>query len=188
MRSLTSAEIFLISGGDGSTVITLSGPVVTPSPSPGPSPVGDPGNPGSSGGGGNGGTPTTTGTHNVYERDFTSKTPGFNNPGDIRSNSWTAAHGATGSLNGFAEFATEQDGRQVLGDLIDANYNGYNDGNFAQKFSAGDSQGIVSETQNVDSYMASHGYGTNDAISTMSNDEFNVFLDAITNAEGRTNM
>ncbi|GAA0913139.1 hypothetical protein GCM10009552_28590 [Rothia nasimurium] len=184
MRNLTRAELFLISGGDN----TLTSIHVYPDPGGGTPP-------GIGGGGGAGGgilgSPTTSGTHNVYDRDYTSKVANENNPGNLVANSWTAAHGSDGSTGAFANFATEQDGRQALGDLLDANYysstptslshDGYNGGSAA-------AQNI--ESNNINSYMASHGYtnAQNDQINSMNNQEFNVMLDAITNAEGGTNM
>lgn len=186
MRNLTRAELFLISGGDN----TLTTVQVYPDPGGGVPP--------GIGGGGSGGTgaeilgtPTTSGTHHVYDRDYTSKVANENNPGNLVANSWTAAHGSNGNTGAFANFATEQDGRQALADLVDANYynstptslshDGYNNGGSAAQ---------NAESNNINSYMASHGYAgaQNDQLNSMNDQEFNVMLDAITNAEGGTNM
>ena len=181
MRHLSAAELFLVSGG----TTTLTTVVVTADPPP---------NPPSDGGGGGGspGTPTRTGTHNVFERSFSSKVAGHNNPGNLVYNSWTANHGSTGKdSNGFAEFATEQDGRQALADLIDGNYgNSTPDSLSHDGYNGGSAAAQNAESNNLESYMSSHGYsGSQDTpLNSMGDDEFNTFLDSLTNAEGSTNM
>ncbi|KJV34821.1 hypothetical protein VI08_09600 [Luteibacter yeojuensis] len=117
---------------------------------------------------------------------------GENNPGNLVYNSWTASHGATGeTANGFADFSSEQDGRQALGDLIDGNYYDSTPNSLSHDgYNGGSTSAQNTESNNINSYMASHGYADaqNDTIHNMSDDEFNVFLDAVTNAEGGTNM
>lgn len=147
-------------------------------------------------GGGGGGSPfvgkTTTGTHKVDSRCFTSKN-GSNNPCDIMSGKFAMRHGATGvETNGTVIFATEQQGRYALGSLLDGNYGNDSVSTFAHNFTPPNPNYLNQtshETINVESYMTSHGYTDfTGSINSMSYSEFNTFLDAITKAEGVTNM
>ena len=148
------------------------------------------------GGGASDTRPTLTGPHTVESRCWTSKSEasggGYNNPGDIGAGPWANENGAVGNNGGFAVFATEQAGRYALGTLLDANYGNNSISNFAFIYNPNTPQHpnqAQIETSNIELYMEQLGY-TNfgSSIQSMSNAEFNSFLDAITHAEGRTNM
>jgi hypothetical protein len=134
---------------------------------------------------------TWIGTHIVDDRCWTSNN-GKNNPGDLKYGTWAAKHGGTGTQGGFATFATEQEGRYALGCLLDGSYAGSSIGNMFNTFNRDTPQNpdqAQQETANVESIMAALGYNNfNTNISAMDNSEFNSLLDAITQAEGTTNM
>ena len=134
---------------------------------------------------------TWIGTHIVDNRCWTSNN-GKNNPGDLKYGTWSAKHGATGTLGGFATFATEQEGRYALGCLLDGSYAGSSIANMFFTFNPDTLQNpdqAQQETANVESAMAALGYNNfSTNISAMDNTEFNSLLDAITQAEGTTNM
>jgi hypothetical protein len=141
------------------------------------------------------------GTHTILSMGYTEKyTPGnthfsVNNPGNLRYESWESKFGASSTLNGFAAFDTEQGGRNALGALLDGTH--YSQDTMTSfvtdGFNGGSSQQQAAEQQNVLHYMAQYGFpatvaANNVAISKMSESEFNTFLDAITVAEGETNL
>jgi hypothetical protein len=123
--------------------------------------------------------------HEVQARSFTSK-DAHNNPGDLM-------HSAGGGHYVLNTYVNEQDGREALAALLDSKYTNSSTASLASdgfnKDTAANPNQAETETSNLESYMAEHGYpDSNTAITNMSADEFNTFLDAVTNAEGRTNM
>jgi hypothetical protein len=213
MRAVTREEIERIAGGlrhiytktglrpesSGTCPNGNCPPVtVTPPSSGGGSPSGGGGGgpvrvaPPPSGGGGHGGPPGyNDGTHDIFARNYTGNSldDGRNNPGDVGYTKFTISHGATGEKGGLAEFSSENAGRDAMGAVIDAFYGGDTISNFeSHGYTATDPEEAEA---GVEDYMSRSGYGSStwqQSISSMSNAEFNVFLDAITYQEGHTNM
>ncbi|HEX7341292.1 MAG TPA: hypothetical protein VF269_03350 [Rhodanobacteraceae bacterium] len=137
---------------------------------------------------GGGGEPYSynDGIHRVYATTATSKN-GHNNPGDIM-------HKDSQGNYVLNTYATEQDGLDALAKLMDNNtYENLKIGNMGNTYCHDDADNphqAENWENNVESYMANHGYA-NAATETpgeMSDAEFNTFLNAISVAEGNTNM
>lgn len=104
-------------------------------------------------------------------------------------------YGMTGKVadNGTATFATEKQGRVALGMWLDNNVGNDSVSSFeALKFNpdtASAPHEAETNTASVEQYMGYYGYSNFTAsIHSMDSEEYNIFLDAITRAEGVTNF
>lgn len=165
----------------------------------GPGIGGGGGGSGSSANGGQGADAVFDGTHYIGDRNFTSKIAGRNNPGDLMYSANAAydkAYGMTGKVadNGTATFATEAQGRDALGMWLDNHAGNDSVSNFenASQYNpntAANPHEADTNTASVEQYMGYYGYTNFTAsIHSMDSEEYNIFLDAVTRAEGVTNF
>ncbi|HEX7341827.1 MAG TPA: hypothetical protein VF269_06095 [Rhodanobacteraceae bacterium] len=102
-----------------------------------------------------------------------------------------ATESSTSTSSGtLAQFPTEQEGLDALADLLDHNYANQSISNiFTSPSHHYTSTDPNTETSNVEAYMNAHGYSdTTTPVSQMSGAEFNTLLNAISKAEGNTNI
>lgn len=202
-------------GSGGGTPGTWNNPVTVTASAPGggsggygwgggsvyspPSTGGGGGGSSSSANGGQGADAFFDGTHYIGDRNFTSKIAGRNNPGDLMYSSNAAYdqhYGMTGKVadNGTATFATEKQGRVALGEWLDNNAGNDSVSNFENSShynpnTAANPHEADTNTASVEQYMGYYGYTNFTAsIHSMDSEEYNIFLDAVTRAEGVTNF
>lgn len=105
-----------------------------------------------------------------------------NNPGNIRSGSFATAHGAIGSANGFAVFATEQDGASALDALMASHsYAILTIDQAISKFSPSTENDPAQHARNITRIAGLSGSQT---IASLTRDQFRSFTAAIRVAEG----
>ncbi|MGH8279588.1 MAG: hypothetical protein ACRETQ_08515 [Gammaproteobacteria bacterium] len=141
------------------------------------------------GGGGSGGHYGETlvdGQYYVPRQGFTSNN-GYNNPGDVEN-----------SAHQLIKYTSEYIGSVAAAKMLDENTgNNYGNKTITQigfQWVSANAKYPHQQTDwvdNVEKYMSSHGYDYSPSFVTpkeMGQSEFDVFLDAVWNAEGQTNM